>query len=62
MDYLSQALFICDENSEHLSEQIVTNNYDTHVNTIELQCFLADPLEYLLFYAGPETFFYPVKK
>ncbi len=49
MDYMSQALFIYDEQSEYLLQALSANKYGTQIKAVKMQKFLSDPLEYLLF-------------
>ena len=49
MDYMSEALFIYDEHSEHLIEAVSGNPFDTQIRAVEKQQFLSNPQDYLLF-------------
>ncbi len=49
MDYMSQALFIYDENSEQYIDEIKNNSYGCNILAVEQTVFLSDPLEYIEF-------------
>lgn len=49
MDYMSEALFIYDEHSEHLIEAVSNNPFGTQIRAVEKQQFLSNPQDYLLF-------------
>lgn len=48
MKYLAQALFIYDEQSEHLIEQLKNNEFNSAITAVEKNVFLNDPLEYIV--------------
>ena len=48
MKYLAQALFIYDEKSDYLLEQVKNNAFNTEITAVEKNVFLNDPLEYLI--------------
>ncbi len=48
MKYLAQALFIYDEQSDYLLEQVKNNAFNTEITAVEKNVFLNDPLEYLI--------------